>query len=311
MVECYFDFADERDHAGTISMSEQVEYNGFEESEFAENPEPRVPCVLLLDVSGSMGGRPITELNEGLVTLKDTLSADSLASKRAEIAIVTFGGTVDVIQDFVTAEHFQPPRLKASGGTPMGQAIVTGLDLIALAEEDLPRQRRRLLPTLGFPNHRRRTRRRGEAAADLVKQGEASKSLVFFTVGVEGANSMSSLRSPHGADEAEGAELPRPLPLALAIHAVGVPVVARRQSVAAARRMGRDLRGRRHVEARLWWRRALPTSDPGCPVRTTAPLASSVRSWSPPAPTGPEAPNSRSWGHASRSSVSCMKRRNR
>src|SRR5580658_8076240 len=90
-------------HAGAISMSEQTEYPGFEASEFAENPEPRVPCVLLLDVSGSMSGQPIAELNEGLVTLKDTLSADSLASKRAEIAIVTFGGTVNVIQNFVTA----------------------------------------------------------------------------------------------------------------------------------------------------------------------------------------------------------------
>jgi len=34
--------------------------------EFAENPEPRCPCVLLLDVSGSMAGQPINELNEGI-----------------------------------------------------------------------------------------------------------------------------------------------------------------------------------------------------------------------------------------------------
>ena len=27
--------------------------------EFAENPEPRCPCVLLLDTSGSMEGAPI------------------------------------------------------------------------------------------------------------------------------------------------------------------------------------------------------------------------------------------------------------
>src|SRR4051812_33365369 len=106
-------------------MSDQIEYPGFEGSEFAENPEPRVPCVLLLDVSGSMSGAPIAELNQGLIALKDTLSADSLASKRAELAIVTFGGVVNVIQDFVTAEHFQPPQLHASGGTPMGQAIGT------------------------------------------------------------------------------------------------------------------------------------------------------------------------------------------
>ena len=31
--------------------------------EFAENPQPRCPVVLLLDVSGSMAGEPIRELS--------------------------------------------------------------------------------------------------------------------------------------------------------------------------------------------------------------------------------------------------------
>ena len=38
--------------------------------EFAENPEPRCPCVLLLDTSASMHGEPISALNEGLRTFK-------------------------------------------------------------------------------------------------------------------------------------------------------------------------------------------------------------------------------------------------
>ena len=171
-------------------MSDQIEYAGFEASEFADNPEPRVPCVLLLDMSGSMTGQPIAELNEGLITLKDTLAADSLASKRAEIAIVTFGGMVTSIQDFVTAEHFQPPHLHASGGTPMGQAIMHGPRHDRPAEGHLPRQRRLLLPPLGVPHHRRRPRPDDpwQTAAVQVKQGEAAKSFAFFTVGVEGAN---------------------------------------------------------------------------------------------------------------------------
>ncbi len=39
----------------------------FGTDNFAENPEPGVPCVLILDVSGSMMGKPISELNEGLM----------------------------------------------------------------------------------------------------------------------------------------------------------------------------------------------------------------------------------------------------
>ena len=42
------------------------EQQPFAAAEFAENPEPRCPCVLLLDTSGSMQGDPIEELNRGI-----------------------------------------------------------------------------------------------------------------------------------------------------------------------------------------------------------------------------------------------------
>jgi uncharacterized protein YegL len=58
--------------------------------EFAENPEPRCPCVLLLDVSGSMAGQPINELNEGIQLFWQEVSKDPLASKRVEVAVVAF-----------------------------------------------------------------------------------------------------------------------------------------------------------------------------------------------------------------------------
>ena len=49
--------------------------------EFAENPEPRCPCVLLLDTSASMTGTPIQALNDGLETFRDNLITDDLAKK--------------------------------------------------------------------------------------------------------------------------------------------------------------------------------------------------------------------------------------
>ncbi len=39
----------------------------------AENPEQRCPCILLLDVSGSMSGAPIASLNNGLQTFRDSI----------------------------------------------------------------------------------------------------------------------------------------------------------------------------------------------------------------------------------------------
>ena len=55
-------------------------------ADFADNPEPRCPCLLLLDTSGSMKGAPIEELNAGIQVFKDELSADPMASKRVEVA---------------------------------------------------------------------------------------------------------------------------------------------------------------------------------------------------------------------------------
>ena len=41
-----------------------------------DNTEARCPVVLVLDVSGSMSGEPIKEMNDGLKVLKDALEKD-------------------------------------------------------------------------------------------------------------------------------------------------------------------------------------------------------------------------------------------
>ena len=51
--------------------------NPFAAAEFADNPEPRCPCLLLLDVSGSMAGGKIEELNAGLQAFEEELKSDS------------------------------------------------------------------------------------------------------------------------------------------------------------------------------------------------------------------------------------------
>jgi uncharacterized protein YegL len=166
-----------------INSSEQVPFGG---AEFAENPEPRCPCILLLDTSGSMQGKPIQELNNGLVTFKDELMADPLAAKRVEICIITFG-PVQLVTEFQSAEHFYPPVLEANGDTPIGSAIETALQLLKQRKDEYRSNGISMfrpwvfLITDGGPTDS------WQNAARLLKEGQEQKSFAFFSVGVEGA----------------------------------------------------------------------------------------------------------------------------
>ncbi len=164
----------------------------LENLEFAENPEPRCPCILLVDRSGSMAGHRIRAVNNGLAEFKESVMKDELAASRAEIAVIAFNDHIDTIQDFVTAVNLRPPEIEAGGATNISGAIHKAISLL----ED----RKRTYRTNGVEHYRpiiilitdgEPTTDDPKLLASISKHlagQEEDRRLVFFTFAVEGAD---------------------------------------------------------------------------------------------------------------------------
>lgn len=150
--------------------------------------QPRCACVLLLDTSGSMSGAPIDSLNAGLETFRQELNNDNLAKKRVELAIVEFNSRVNVVQDFIQAEDFEPPTLSVTGTTSMGGGIVKAIELVKDRKEKYKANGVTyyrpwiFMITDGAPSDS------VEQAVLQIKEGEEKKSFSFYAVGVQEAD---------------------------------------------------------------------------------------------------------------------------
>lgn len=160
--------------------------------EFADNPEPRCPCVLLLDTSSSMEGAPIEALNRGLQVFRNDLVNDPLAARRVEVAVISFDSQVSVVQPFVTADLFVPPVLTAGGFTHMGSGMHEALNVIHVRKAQYRANGVTyyrpwvFMITDGEPKGDAETVM--TAAAARIREEEEDKRVAFFAVGVGNAN---------------------------------------------------------------------------------------------------------------------------
>lgn len=154
------------------------------------NYEQKCLCVLVLDVSGSMAGDPILELNEGLRAFREAVMQDFIAAQRLEVAIFTFGGEVRCLQEPSLIDGLAMPVLHASGSTPMADAMRKALFYV---EERKKYYRATgqtyyrpivVLMTDGEPDSDQDM----TGAAREIREGDAANKFILFSVGVAGYN---------------------------------------------------------------------------------------------------------------------------
>lgn len=114
----------------------QEDMLSIRKKELISNPSARVAVCLVLDTSGSMVGEPIDELNKGVKLFIDAIKNDDIAKYAAEIAIVTFGGEVEVYSDFQNIENLQFRDFYANGSTPMEEAVLQAIDLLETRKQE-------------------------------------------------------------------------------------------------------------------------------------------------------------------------------
>lgn len=159
------------------------------------NPTSRVPVALCLDVSGSMTGEPINELNEGICLFFEALRGDAIAKESAEVAIVTFSDQPEIKLDFQNLDRIEaPPVLTAGGTTDLGGGVNMALDKLGTRKNEYKQagidyfQPWLVLMTDGQPttnNHLSASTR----TLDLEAQGK----LVVFPIGIGSAADMKVL----------------------------------------------------------------------------------------------------------------------
>ncbi len=107
----------------------------FDPKKFTVPKAKPLPVCLLLDVSYSMSGDKIANLNKAVAEMIKTFAAEEKMEIEILVSIIYFGGDVDLAigsstEPFVKASNIEWNDLVVSGATPMGTALKVAKDMI-------------------------------------------------------------------------------------------------------------------------------------------------------------------------------------
>ena len=181
-------------------------YELIASNDLIDNPSPRCACMVILDISGSMDGDAIRELNSGIGHFIASVQQDEVAAYSVEIAVITAGAKITEILPFTTANNIDGiTEFSAYGCTPLGQATELALKRLEQRKKEYKRsgiayyQPWLVIISDGAPTDTY------SAAAQQAKALSEQRKLVVLPIGVDGADlNILGQFSSRGAKKLQG-----------------------------------------------------------------------------------------------------------
>lgn len=161
---------------------------GFNPSNFTVAKAKPLPVVLLLDVSTSMQGNSIKELNSAVKDMVEDFASAEKNEIEILVSIITFGAEVLLHTPYTSAKDIEWQDMEVSGMTPMGTAFSMAKAMIEDKETTPSRAYR---PTIvlvsdGAPNDSWQ-----QPLRELVNDGRSQKcDRMAMAIGSDASNSV-------------------------------------------------------------------------------------------------------------------------
>ena len=83
----------------------------------------RLPIYFLIDISESMVGEPISQVEKGIETIIQELRTDPRAHETVYVSIIGFAGKAKTIMPLQELNNFYPPRFPVGAGTSLSKGM--------------------------------------------------------------------------------------------------------------------------------------------------------------------------------------------
>lgn len=99
---------------------------------FAAKTARPIPVIILADTSGSMGvDGKVDAMNQAIRGMIKSFAGESRLNAEIHLCVITFGGSADMHLELTPAHLISKfDDFQASGGTPMGEALLMAKELI-------------------------------------------------------------------------------------------------------------------------------------------------------------------------------------